>query len=284
MNNQTLVSLNQLHDLIQAGDCIVVDCRFDISRPERGRAQWLAGHIPGAFYAHLDDDLAAPIEAHTGRHPLPLTDDFAQYLASIAWTTDKLLVAYDDGSNAISSRLWWLMRYFGQPAALLDGGLAAWKAAGLPMKAGAAGVEAAPVEHLVPDERMIVSADYILDGLDSAEMVVLDARAQERFSGKVENLDSEAGHIPGALNRPFGDNLDAEGRFLDPEILKAQFEVALGGFAIDSVVHSCGSGITACHNLFAMELAGLGTTRLYPGSWSEWIRDPARPLETGQSS
>jgi len=282
MNNQTLVSLNQLHELIQAGDCIVVDCRFDISRPERGRAQWLAGHIPGAFYAHLDDDLAAPIEAHTGRHPLPLTDDFAQYLASIAWTNDKLLVAYDDGSNAISSRLWWLMRYFGQPAALLDGGLAAWKAAGLPMKAGEAGVEAAPVEHLVPDERMIESADYILDGLDSAEMVVLDARAQERFSGKVENLDSEAGHIPGALNRPFGDNLDAEGRFLDPEILKAQFEVALGGFATDSVVHSCGSGITACHNLFAMELAGLGTTRLYPGSWSEWIRDPARPLETGK--
>ena len=283
MSNQTLVSLNQLHELIQAGDCIVVDCRFDLSRPERGRAQWLTGHIPGAFYAHLDDDLAAPIEAHTGRHPLPLTNDFAQYLASIAWTKDKLLVAYDDGSNAISSRLWWLMRYFGQPAALLDGGLAAWKAARLPMEAGEAGVEAAPVEHLVPDERMIVSADYIFDGLDSAEMVVLDARAQERFSGKVENLDSEAGHIPGALNHPFGDNLDAEGRFLDPEILKAQFEAALGGFATDSVVHSCGSGITACQNLFAMELAGLGPTRLYPGSWSEWIRDPERPLETGNT-
>ena len=283
MNNLTLVSLKQLHELIQADDCTVVDCRFDLSRPERGRAQWLAGHIPGAFYAHLDDDLAAPIEAHTGRHPLPLTDDFAQYLASIAWTNGKLLVAYDDGSNAISSRLWWLMRYFGQPAALLDGGLAAWKEAGFPMEAGETGVEAAPVEHLVPDERMIVSADSILDGLDSPKMVVLDARAQERFSGEVENLDSEAGHIPGALNRPFGDNLDAKGRFLEPEILKAQFEVALGGFAIDSVVHSCGSGITACHNLFAMELAGLGATRLYPGSWSEWIRDPARPLETGKA-
>jgi thiosulfate/3-mercaptopyruvate sulfurtransferase len=284
MNNQTLVSHKQLHELIQAGNCTVVDCRFDLSRPERGRAQWLAGHIPGAYYAHLDDDLAAPIEAHTGRHPLPLTDDFAQYLASIDWTDGKLLVAYDDGSNAISSRLWWLMRYFGQPAALLDGGLAAWKEAGLPMEAGAAGVEAAPVEHLVPDECMIVSADAIFDNLESPEMVVLDARAQERFSGEVENLDSKAGHIPGALNRPFGDNLDDEGRFLDPEILKAQFEVALGGFATDSVIHSCGSGITACHNLFAMELAGLGTTRLYPGSWSEWIRDPARPLETGQSS
>ena len=284
MNDEIVVSAKQLHELIQAGDCTVVDCRFDLSRPKRGRAQWLAGHIPGAFYAHLDDDLAAPIEAHTGRHPLPLTADFAQYLASIAWSDGKLLVAYDDGSNAISSRLWWLMRYFGQSAALLDGGLFAWKAAGLPTEAGEAGVEAAPVEHLVPDERMIVLADSILDGLDSPEMVVMDARAQERFSGEVENLDTKAGHIPGALNRPFGDNLDDEGRFLDPEILKAQFEVALGGFATDSVVHSCGSGITACHNLFAMERAGLGTTRLYPGSWSEWIRDPARPLETGKGS
>ena len=125
MNNEIVASAMQLHELIQAGDCTVVDCRFDFSRPGKGRMDWLAGHIPGAFYAHLDDDLAAPIEAHTGRHPLPLTHDFAQYLASIAWTEGKLLVAYDDGSNAISSRLWWLMRYVGQPAALLDGGLVA---------------------------------------------------------------------------------------------------------------------------------------------------------------
>ena len=283
MNNEIVVSAKQLHELIQTGDCTVVDCRFDLSRPGKGRMDWLAGHIPGAFYAHLDDDLAAPIEAHTGRHPLPLTHDFAQYLASIAWTEGKLLVAYDDGSNAISSRLWWLMRYFGQPAALLDGGLVAWKKAGLPLEEGENGVEPAPLEHLVPDERMIVSADEILDGLDSPEMLVLDARAPERFSGEVENLDSKAGHIPAALNRPFGDNLDKEGQFRDPEILKAQFEAALSGFATADVVHSCGSGVTACHNLFAMELAGLGPTRLYPGSWSEWIRDPDRPLETGNT-
>lgn len=282
MNHEIVVSAKQLHDLIQAGDCTVVDCRFDLSRPGKGRMDWLDGHIPGAFYAHLDDDLAAPIEAHTGRHPLPLTNDFAQYLASIAWTDGKLLVAYDDGSNAISSRLWWLMRYFGQPAALLDGGLVAWKKAGLPLEEGENRVEPAPLENLVPDECMIVSADEILDGLESPEMLVLDARAPERFSGEVENLDSKAGHIPAALNRPFGDNLDKEGQFRDPEILKAQFKAALSGFAVADVVHSCGSGVTACHNLFAMELAGLGPTRLYPGSWSEWIRDPARPLETGK--
>jgi len=283
MNHEIVVSAKQLHKLIQAGDCTVVDCRFDFSRPGKGRTDWLDGHIPSAFYAHLDDDLAAPIEAHTGRHPLPLTSDFAQYLASIAWTDGTLLVAYDDGSNAISSRLWWLMRYFGQPAVLLDGGLVAWKKAGLPLEEGENGVEPAPLEHLVPDERMIVSADEILDGLDSPEMLVLDARAPERFSGEVENLDSKAGHIPAALNRPFGDNLDKEGQFRDPEILKAQFEAALSGIAAAGVVHSCGSGVTACHNLFAMELAGLGPTRLYPGSWSEWIRDPERPLETGKA-
>jgi len=146
MENEIVVAPVQLHELIQGGDCTVVDCRFDLSRPDKGRAEWLAGHIPGAFYAHLDDDLAASIEAHSGRHPLPLTDDFAQYLASIAWSEGKLLVAYDDGSNAISSRLWWLMRYFGQPAALLDGGLTAWKKAGLPMESGETRVEAAPME------------------------------------------------------------------------------------------------------------------------------------------
>jgi thiosulfate/3-mercaptopyruvate sulfurtransferase len=283
MNNEIVVSVKLLHELIQTGDCTVVDCRFDLSKPDQGRAEWLAGHIPSACYAHLDDDLAAPIEAHSGRHPLPLTADFAQYLASISWSDGKLLVAYDDGSNAIASRLWWLMRYFGQPAALLDGGLAAWKEAGLPLEEGENTVEPAPLERLVPDERMTVSADAIHDSLDSGEMLVLDARAPERFSGEVEYLDSKAGHIPGALNRPFGDNLDNGGRFLDPEILKAQFETAMGGFTAGSVVHSCGSGITACHNLFAMELAGLGTTRLYPGSWSEWIRDPERPLETGRA-
>jgi thiosulfate/3-mercaptopyruvate sulfurtransferase len=284
MNHEIVVSVKRLHELIRAGDCTVVDCRFDFSKPDKGRAEWLAGHIPGAFYAHLDDNLAAPVEAHTGRHPLPLTADFAQYLASIAWSDGKLLVAYDDGSNAISSRLWWLMRYFDQPAALLDGGLAAWKEAGLPMEAGETRAEAAPVEHLLPDERMIVSADAIHDSLNSGKMVVLDARAPERFSGEAEYLDSKAGHVPGAVNHPFSDNLDSGGRFLNPETLKVQFEAALGGFTAGSVVHSCGSGITACHNLFAMELAGMGATRLYPGSWSEWIRDPERPLETGRAT
>ena len=283
MNSEILVSPMHLDDLIKSGGCTVVDCRFDLSNPQGGRASWLKGHIPGAFYAHLDDDLAAPVEAHTGRHPLPDTIKFARFLASIAWSRGKLLVAYDDGSNAISSRLWWMMRYFGQSAALLDGGLAAWIRSGLPLESGAPKAQPADVESLEPEERLTLSAATLVDNLESPEWLVLDARGEERYSGEVEYLDTKAGHIPGSLNRPFSDNLEFSGCFKPPELLKAEFEALLGPANTAKAVHSCGSGVTACHNLFAMELAGLGFTRLYPGSWSEWIRDPARPVKTGMA-
>ena len=283
MNREILVSAERLHALIQAGACCVVDCRFDFARTGKGRADWLAGHIPGAAYAHLDDDLAAPIADHSGRHPLPDTHDFASYLASIAWSEGLLVVAYDENSNAISSRLWWMMRYYGQPAALLDGGLAAWTAAGFPLESGPPTFEHTGTVRLTPDENLAVASDTILEKLDSAALLVLDARARERFTGEYETLDAKAGHIPGALNRPFSDNLGNDGRFLPPAILKRQFEEVLGGTDPEYVVHSCGSGVTACHNLFAMELAGLGRTRLYPGSWSEWIRDPRRPIAIGET-
>ena len=283
MISDILVSAARLNELLHTGNCTVVDCRFDFSNTDKGRSQWLAGHIPGAFHAHLDHDLAGPVGEHSGRHPLPVPSVFAEYLASIGWSDGKLLVAYDEGSNAISARLWWLMRYFGHPSALLDGGLAAWTDAGFPLETGETQLVPEPVEQLVPDERMIVSANFIHDRLDSPEVVVLDARAPERYAGEIEHLDSKAGHIPGALNCPFGDNLDDQGRFRDPGLLKAQFDVVLGGPATSGVIHSCGSGVTACHNLFAMELAGIGGTKLYPGSWSEWIRDPKRPIETGKN-
>ncbi len=281
MNRDLLVSAAGLNDLIHAGNCTVVDCRFDFSNTNKGRAEWLAGHIPGAIYAHLDQDLASPVGDHSGRHPLPASADFAEYLASIAWSDGKLLVAYDEDSNAISARLWWLMRYFGHPSALLDGGLAAWADAGLPLELGETRLDPEPVEELVPNRHMTVSVEFIHDSIDSSEVLVLDARAAERYSGQIEPLDTKAGHIPGALNRPFGDNLDDQGRYRNSGVLKAKFEDVLGGVAATRVVHSCGSGVTACHNLFAMELAGIGDSRLYPGSWSEWIRDPARPIKTG---
>lgn len=281
MNSEILVSPARLNDLIHSGKCTVVDCRFDLSNPQSGRAGWLEGHIPGASYAHLDHDLAAPVEPHTGRHPLPGATIFAQFLASTGWSKDKLLVAYDTGPNAISARLWWMMRYFGNGAALLDGGLAAWIDCGLPLESGMPAVSPTPVEVLDCDERLTISAAILYDHLEYSDWVVLDARAPERYAGKVENLDTKAGHIPGALNRPFSDNLDNSGCFKSADLLKDQFEALLGPAGATQVVHSCGSGVTACHNLFAMELAGLGFTRLYPGSWSEWIRDSARPVKTG---
>jgi len=281
MTSEILITPERLSELIQAGPCTVVDCRFDLTNPDRGKANWLAGHIPGAGYAHLDHDLASPVGAQTGRHPLPVTTQFAQFLASVGWSKRKLLVAYDESSNAISARLWWLMRFYGQNAALLDGGLAAWTGAGFVLEKGAPRVEPVGVTNLEPTPGLTTSAPEILGNLGRVDWVVVDARAGERYSGKVEPLDTEAGHIPGSLNRPFHENLDESGRFQSPERLKAGFQALLGSAHPEKVIHSCGSGVTACHNLFAMELAGLGFTNLYPGSWSEWIRDPSRPIKTG---
>ena len=281
MNANILVSAAELERLRGEAGCLVVDCRFDLADPARGRREWLAGHIPGAAYANLDADLSAPVQSHTGRHPLPDSTKFAAWLASIGWTPGRPVVAYDQGSNALAARLWWLMRYFRQPAALLDGGLAAWVASGRPLEAGEPELQSAEPVALHGAAQQTVDAAAILQQLGSGELQVLDARASPRFSGEVEPLDSRAGHIPGALNRPFGANLDANGRFKAPELLREEFAALLGGRTRESVVHSCGSGVTACHNLFAMELAGLSGSRLYPGSWSEWIRDPDRPIETG---
>ena len=280
MSSEILVSPERLQQLITAGDCLVVDCRFDLSDVKKGRIDWLEGHIPGALYAHLDDDLASPITVQSGRHPLPETGAFARFLASLGWSEGQLVVACDEGSNALAGRMWWLMRYFAQPAALLDGGLAAWKEAGLPLETGPVESRQAPVASLQAITAMAVSSGQVLKNLESKDDIVLDARSPERFSGEVEPLDTKGGHIPDSVNRHLELNLEANGRFKAPSKLRSEFEALLGETGAASVVHSCGSGITACHNLFAMELAGMGTSRLYPGSWSEWIRNPSRPIET----
>jgi len=280
MSPEILVSPDRLQQLIIAGDCLVVDCRFDLSDVKKGRKDWLAGHIPGAHYAHLDDDLAAPVTPRTGRHPLPETSAFAQFLASLGWSEGQFVVACDDGSNALAGRMWWLMRYFGQPAALLDGGLTAWKEAGLPLETGPVESRKAPVPLLQALTAMAVSTEQVLGNLESKVDIVLDARSPERFSGQIEPLDTIGGHIPDSVNRHMELNLTSNGKFKAPAVLRSEFEALLGETEAASLVHSCGSGITACHNLFAIELAGMGTGRLYPGSWSEWIREPSRPIST----
>lgn len=276
--SEILLSVQQLQQLNDQGSRILVDCRFDLSQPQQSAQDYRDGHIPGAFYAHLDTHLASEITPQSGRHPLPDPAVFAAFLASIGWHKDRLLVAYDAGNGAFAARLWWLMRYFGLDAALLDGGLAAWKAAGLQLQQGVVETTKGKLPELRErGEMTVAAADIIAQG---DQLTLLDARAAERYSGSVEPLDSKAGHIPGALNRPFAENLDATGRFKRPNQLRSEFTAILASRDVGGLVHYCGSGVTACHNAFAMELAGLEGSRIYPGSWSEWIRDPARPVET----
>ncbi len=280
MPTELLVTPERLAQLIAAERCVVVDCRFDLTDAAKGRQDYLAGHIPGAQYAHLGEDLASSMTPSSGRHPLPEPEDFSAFLSRIGWCDDKLLVAHDDRNNAMAVRLWWLMRHFGQSAALLDGGLEAWSRAGMPLESGAVESAPAPIPMLRGDAAMTVSAADILDDLAHAALTLVDARAPERYSGAVEPLDARAGHIPGARNRPFALNLDDSGCFKPAEQLRREFEELLQQRPLESVVHTCGSGVTACHNRFAMELAGMGTSRIYPGSWSEWARDESRPIET----
>jgi len=276
--SEILVSVDRLQRLMESGCCLLVDCRFDLLQPQKSLQDYLDGHIPKAVYAHLDEHLSSDITPQSGRHPLPAASNFASFLASIGWQKSKMLVAYDAGNNAFSARLWWLMRYFGLPAALLDGGLDAWRKAGLPLQLGKIENEAGENLELSAELNLTLDAADILS--QKGELTLVDARAPERFSGATEPLDSKAGHIPGALNRPLGLNLNSHGQFKTPKQLREEFGVLLDGLDAAKVVHYCGSGVTACHNAFAMELAGFGATRIYPGSWSEWIRDPLRPTET----
>lgn len=257
---------------------VLVDCRFALTDPDWGRRAYAAGHIPGAWYAHLDGDLSGPIGPQTGRHPLPDPRRLAARLGAWGIDGDTRVVAYDDAGGAFAVRLWWLLRWLGHGrAGLLDGGLALWQARG-----GTVTTEAPrPTRRtFVPrvDDAAWVSTDMVAEGIARGGLQIVDARAGERFRGELEPIDPVAGHIPGAINLPLGGNLAADGRFLPPARLRERFSAALGNTPPKHVVHSCGSGVNACHNLLAMELAGLPGSRLYAGSWSEWIRDPSRPI------
>ena len=262
-------------------DCLVFDCRFNLAAPGWGRRIYREGHIPGACYADLDLDLSRPIGPDTGRHPLPDVAELAHKLG--AWGLDRTVraVVYDDAGGAFAARLWWLLRWFGHPhVALLDGGLQAWLESGGTLSTKP--TTPTPRTFLPQiDERAWVSTADLVAGLAADRFQVIDARAPARFSGESEPIDPVAGHIPGAINLPLQGNLDADGRFLPPGQLRARFTAALGDRPSATVVHSCGSGVNACHNLLAMEAAGLTGSHLYAGSWSEWIRDPRRPVARG---
>jgi thiosulfate/3-mercaptopyruvate sulfurtransferase len=261
----------------------VVDCRFLLRDPPAGRRAYLEGHIPGAVYAHLNDDLSGPvIPGRTGRHPLPEPAELAQRFS--LWGIDgrTQVVAYDDSGGSMAARLWWALKWLGHDAAaVLDGGWQAWQQAGLPR---ARGEERRTPRRFVSRLRpgLAVSAETVNQVRAAPDWRVLDARAAERFRGENETIDPVAGHIPGALSAPFADNLDAEGRFRGPGELRARYQRLLGGAPAERVVAYCGSGVTAAHDVLAMAYAGLGEARLYAGSWSEWITDPARPVAIGE--
>ena len=276
----TVISVAELQALPKSS--VIFDTRFDLAAPESGRNAYLAGHIPGAQYLHLDEDLSGPKTGSNGRHPLPDRWRLAATLGNkgLHSTLGQQVVVYDEQAGMFAARAWWLLRWLGYGrVAVLDGGLGAWRGAGLPLESG---VPDAPSAQFVPTPSLVgtVDADTVLTGL--SEPVVIDARSPDRYRGENETLDPAAGHIPGARNRFFKDNLRADGRFKDVSQLRAEISQVLGDLRADKVIHQCGSGVTACHNLLAFEIAGLTGSRLYPGSWSEWVSNPDRPIATGQ--
>jgi thiosulfate/3-mercaptopyruvate sulfurtransferase len=281
MTVNTLIQAEDLAALLGDARLRLFDCRFDLARPAYGRSAYLDEHVPGAIYADLDRDLAAPATPTSGRHPLPPAEEFAARLRAWGVNADSRVVAYDDGNGAYASRLWWMLRWLGHDdVAVLDGGLRRWLQLGLPLAEDVP--SPAPGDFTArPRPARVVDAAAILAATSDPAMRILDARAPERYRGEVEPIDRVAGHVPGARNHPFATSLDPQGRFLPPETLRGALAASLDGVAPGSTIVYCGSGVTACHVLLALEHAGLGGARLYPGSWSEWSSDPSRPVATG---
>jgi thiosulfate/3-mercaptopyruvate sulfurtransferase len=279
---RTLISVQDLRDHLGEDGWVVVDCRFDLKAPKAGEEAYRLAHVPGAVYAHLERDLSGPRTATTGRHPLPEPAVLAACLGGWGIGAEIQVVAYDAGAGVFASRLWWLLRWLGhERVAVLDGGLSAWSAGGHPISTAdfmPRRGEFRPVTMV----NAVVESDSISSKMESRDSLLIDARAGERFRGEVEPIDPVAGHVPGARNVPFERNLDSHGRFLSPDALHEAWLRRLAGQSPEAVVHMCGSGVTACVNLLAMEHAGLRGSRLYAGSWSEWITDPARPVAIGE--
>jgi len=273
--------------LVQAGELaahlsdpgwVVVDCRFNLQEPAAGRRLYAEGHIPGAWFADLDQDLAGPRQPHLGRHPLPDVAALERLFAGFGIGPDTRVVAYDDSGGALAARLWWLLRYLGHTrVSLLDGGLTAWRHAGLP-ESTAVPAPRSGAFRARPGCMPVLSTADVERELAGGRLALLDVRARERYLGRTEPIDPVAGHVPGALSAPFSANLGPDGRFRSPAELRRHYQALLADHPQTAVACMCGSGVTACHGVLALELAGLPGAGLYAGSWSEWIRSPDRPV------
>jgi thiosulfate/3-mercaptopyruvate sulfurtransferase len=285
----TLIAPAELVGHLEDPDWAIVDCRFDLARPAWGERAWEQGHVPQAVYAHLDRDLSGVRSPRSGRHPLPEPAALAATLGRLGIDEHVQVIAYDQGSSAYAARLWWLLRWLGhRRVAVLDGGLPAWEAEGLPLSSTRS-VRAPRTFRARPDPAAWVTSEALAAALADGSLargtaLLIDARGADRFAGENETLDPVAGHVPGARNHPFAGNHDARGRFLPAPELARRFRATLGAAPASAVIAMCGSGVTACDNLLALEVAGLSGGRLYAGSWSEWITEPARPVARGTKS
>lgn len=279
----SLANLLSPHDLAQRlgqPGLVILDCRFTLEDPSYGSRAYVAGHLPGASFADLERDLSAPVvPGQTGRHPLPSAENLVQRLRDWGVNNDSQIVLYDDGPGAFAARAWWLLSWLGKRDGvyLLDGGLNAWLAAGLPLQQELPRPERGNFQG-TPDDSLVIAAKDLQQRLADPELTLLDARGLPRFRGEVEPIDPVAGHIPGAQCAPFIDNLGDDGGFLPVEALRRRFASLIGNRSPEQLVCYCGSGVTACHNLFALCLAGYPLARLYAGSWSDWITSPNRPV------
>ncbi len=281
MSNAKLVSTAELAEHLHDPTWIVFDCRHDLMDLAKGERVYREGHIPGARFAHLETDLSGEKTGRNGRHPLPSPAAFTSFLSRSGVSNTSKIIAYDDAGGPYAARLWWLARWVGlDDIALLDGGLGKWLAEGRALSREVPVVQPAPLRGHA-DPLMLVTADDVQAQLHKPSMTLIDARAAERYRGDVEPIDPVAGHIPGARNRFFKDNLNADMSLKPVEELRATFAGLMQDGNAQHVVHQCGSGVTACANLFAMEYAGLAGSRLYAGSWSEWVADRARPVSKG---
>jgi thiosulfate/3-mercaptopyruvate sulfurtransferase len=281
MTYDTLISTGTLAQHLADPAFVVVDCRHDLSDVDAGERAYRSAHLPGAVFLHLDRDLSGVKTGRNGRHPLPEVGMLAATFGAAGIDATRQVVAYDQNNGVWASRLWWLLRWLGHDAvAVLDGGVDKWRAEGRPLTDAPSAQRAST---FVPGQAArTASANEVMRHLADDSLFVLDARAAERFRGDVEPIDPVAGHIPGARNRPYTDNLSVEGTFKSAAQLHAEYAALLAGVPPRAVVHQCGSGVTACHNVLAMSIAGLAGSRLYPGSWSEWVSDPARPVARGR--
>jgi thiosulfate/3-mercaptopyruvate sulfurtransferase len=290
----TLIDAATLQSVIGAprspSSLVVLDCRFDLTAPDAGERAYLAGHIPTARYVDLNRDLSAAVSAASGRHPLPSPGTLAARFEALGVREHSQVVVYDAVNGSFAARAWWLLRWLGhRNVALLDGGMQAWCAVGgAPESGGTARLpdsgrpaNSPPAPAARTDPQAVIGTAELVDLLKAGRRLLVDARAPERFAGTVEPIDAVAGHIPGAVNHPFTANLAGDGRFLPAAELRRRWHARLNGVSPADTIAMCGSGVTACHNLLALEIAGLSGAKLYAGSWSEWIRDPERPVARG---